>query len=1368
MTTSPFKLSISRLNFAKYLALTIIVSFFSLISVSAQNITVTPTPESGTIDFGGILEISTLKITETNEADFGKSKPDYVTITISPIPGYKFDNSGIAVAFSSANDIEKDPNIDVKSENIIKVSFQTKGRESGDEITLSNLKLVPKEGVSSYGTSLGVKIDTLGTDTVYNVGDYHMVQPTLSASYANEACEGDPLAVTVNVNNTEQTLSKKDSLFFEYIKGTSDTISKGYQLGEKLIQIQHNIPELMPDYNLLKITAKFKSGWTLEKKLTIGTSSDSINRKKVNSIPFKYNDTISASVLINHLILNNYLEYATPDDWNVEFKAHQGNFVEKIGEEYRFYPDKAGEGYSKVIIVQNNINSNEYCEQIDTLYVNVYPNIITVDDIFCYGQDSEATIKVAKNALENAYKFVIGYDNPTINFNSLVVLGQGDTLRVFQNTLPPDDNGFLEFQVNPSELLDLALSGTPEKEDIDIYSIVYADVTYQSSETHTIDSVVPPLPVDYNCSYVGNGKYRCTYTYVTDVSFRLNMATELSKIAIPRNDGYIIDFKDTYCQYLDSLELKSNNPIDSITGNSIIEHKNLAKEGFNFYLKPGVFAPNVNTPDTVTLFYLDENGCTGDTTYTTTIHAVPQVEFIADTICEDVPQPFAQVSPDAGWVDIKGWSWDFGDGFTLSNFSDTSNTSVPNGTHDGNTTGTFKAPSHKYSSPGKKNVSLEIMSKQGCKNSASDTIVIGKFPSPEFTYSGKLMNSTTTLDNLTGLFPDDSVTSFIYTITAPSGSESFYELHNRNNFTFEPEEYGVYTIELSARSGNGCAGSVDTLLPVFPVKELSVDNFYFEDFTGTGLNGWLPSQTYLRNHTASWEHKAISGTFRDSKHTDGNMWLAGSPQNPIDNEISWIESPCFDLEGLRFPMVSMDVFESLESGRDGAALFYTLDDGETWHRVGSTNTGANWYNGEGIFNSPGNTIGTNEGSQGWSKDTTAWVTARHPLDTIRKASLNGGSGCVRFRIAYNSNAFHDNEYEGFAVDNFLIGKRRRIILLEEMINSAFVEADPEKKYHNVDLDALNAFVDAYPEEVCDIRYHVETKLYTDPLYEEINWWDASARSNRYGSVAFGPMWAMDGGAILSRDIEGKVRRDLTYEEAFQQRGLVDPSYEIFDVKTNWDGTSFTITSTIKKISGHFDERSGKNEMIVRYAIVQKEYKDKTGKVHRNVMIDLLPTGPKNAVAHLSPEFSVGDEETITAEWTPSENNVILDGNKYRLIIYVQGMAWYDEVQQVWFRDLDDNDIPIAVSGKNGDNARWRVYPNPVLNRANVMCPGNTHGEINWSVVSTSGQTVRNGLSRVEGGSLSIPVEGLPNGMYVLQIIEQDGTKTNKTFSKIMD
>ena len=1338
------------------------------------------------VGYGDSILIKEIIIDEGEDTNFivNKTPNESHMIKLKAPEGFKFSSMTLPESGGDVLKIGFEQNHDPKNKPLeeVQIEFTVSNTTHKDVIKLTNIVLQPTKPYNSnysYEGKLKIKMILEGSSSPDAIqefpksGNYKMVVPEISFSSLNDGCVSQYYSFNLSVDDRHSgnTLSSSDKIVVTYLHSTNSN-DNDTLLNEDLGTQNKTIPitELKSDYDKIRVGITYSSGWKMTKELTISNSKTSkIYMGDILPINFIDNHNVAYITIYEGSIpLSNYISDTSRCSYHIEDKRYL--YTHRYPFETFFKADVAGVGLHKVGI--SRIHPESGCETKDTMYFNVIPDIITAKNVYCVGIDTVDTIKIARSAFGDIFP-TNQHDKNSIYFYSMQIKGDGGVLSFdFIKDIASTTKEFYNFIINPTELFEKAIDSTLENMIIQIN--VYSKVKYQYSyKDYTLNisrkTNTKPYGYDYCHSPTYNSKtglyyYDCYNKEEVIQEKTMKIGTKISQLSVPKNDGWLTEFEPVYCQENKLIELNSNRIVNSIniqndTNNFIVYDKKKDR----YWLDLGVFRSDTNTSVDIDLHYYDANTCSMDSTFITTIHAVPQVKFTADVICEDEPQPFMQISPDSEWVNIKGWSWDFGDGFTLSNFSDTSEVAIPDGSHGGNTTGKFRAPSHFYETPGKKVVALEVMSEQGCKNAATETIVIGKYPSPTFTFSGKLQDRTTTLDNLSGLFPDDSVESYTYTITAPSGKESSHELTNRNDFTFEPEEYGVYTAELTARSGNGCTRSVDTLLPVFPVKEVSTDNFYFEDFTGTDLKGWLPSQSHLRGHEASWEHCAVKGSFKTGTQKEGDMWLAGKPADSIDNEISWLESPCFDLSELTFPMVSMDIFESLENGRDGAALFYTLDDGETWYRVGSTQTGANWYNGEGIFNTPGKTMGKNKGSMGWTKDTTAWVTARHPLDTIRRASLKGGAGCIRFRVAYNSNAFHNKKYEGFAVDNFLIGKRKRIILLEEFINSEYEKAHPNEI--KTDFEQLNKFVNSYPDEICDIRYHIQTNYWDDPLLG-INKQDNNVRAGHYGAFTWGAMWVMDG-AIKSR--YGDKVLNNNYQSSFEERGLVDPAFEIFNVQTELEGNKLKITATIKKVSAHLDEKYGKHASHVRYAIVQKEYKDGKGKVHRNVMIDLLPTAPGNVVKTLE-GFAVGDEVTLTETWTPEINNIQTPGNKFRLIIFIEAHVKTKEIEQVWFTDLDDFIIPKTTRVKDNKypESFWEIYPNPVSDKINLAYSQSLTGEIQWSVISVNGQKIKHGKSYINGKGISIPVSDLSGGLYLLQITRADGTLINKAFSKVKD
>lgn len=89
------------------------------------------------------------------------------------------------------------------------------------------------------------------------------------------------------------------------------------------------------------------------------------------------------------------------------------------------------------------------------------------------------------------------------------------------------------------------------------------------------------------------------------------------------------------------------------------------------------------------------------------------------------------------------FSWDFGDGFTLSG----SNSAIPGGTHGGATTGNYEYPCHSYSTPGVYTVTLSI----DAGALISHTVTIGNnIPTPTITGTNPVCTGSTLPESYTG------------------------------------------------------------------------------------------------------------------------------------------------------------------------------------------------------------------------------------------------------------------------------------------------------------------------------------------------------------------------------------------------------------------------------------------------------------------------------------------------------------------------------------------------------------------------------------------------------------------------------------------
>ncbi len=128
----------------------------------------------------------------------------------------------------------------------------------------------------------------------------------------------------------------------------------------------------------------------------------------------------------------------------------------------------------------------------------------------------------------------------------------------------------------------------------------------------------------------------------------------------------------------------------------------------------------------------------------------------------------------------------------------------------------------------------------------------------------------------------------------------------------------------------------------------------------------------------------------------------------VNTSAAILNSPSFDLTGLRHPVFESRIWTDTEQGVDGATLSYSLDDGSSWIPLSGSmafDTYWNWYTGKYV-----EALGRN----GWSGQSGGWKTVRHLLPA---AMINNEN--VQFRLEFNADKFN-NEYDGIGWDDVKI------------------------------------------------------------------------------------------------------------------------------------------------------------------------------------------------------------------------------------------------------------------------------------------------------------------------------------------------------------
>ena len=812
----------------------------------------------------------------------------------------------------------------------------------------------------------------------------------------------------------------------------------------------------------------------------------------------------------------------------------------------------------------------------------------------------------------------------------------------------------------------------------------------------------------------------------------------------------LFDFATEYCRYDDSVRLRGNYQIDSILGQGV----RAFIDSTIWYFDPSdtsFVSEPVDIQSNLTYYYKDSAGCPWYKPYNITLFAMPQPDFVLDstTLCFGDATLFRDTTKFGVLEDLR-YSWNFGDGKLLE-ATEYGNNIVPPDMHDGQTGGYYRYPTHIYDDPGYYTVQFGVESEHGCANNLTKEIIIGNYPQVAFDFNTLTVGFGTHFQNLTTSEVFDPVSTSVW---------DWDELGNHTitpgvlDTTYIYQTMGVHRVDLTSTTEKGCSSSDSLLVPIFGYEKLDTLNIYENSFNGS-VDDWIVAVEYDTTLISGWQLEEIKEPLLMYPNLTGKIWRTGTTKY---NENGWIESPTFDISGINFPLLSVDIYQSVESGRDGAVIQYTIDDGETWNVVSSGNLtideGMNWYNQSGIVSNPGNQSPLT--SVGWSSYHPEWITARFPIDDIRNEAIAAGSRGVRFRIAYASDQGNAPgiEFNGFAIDNFHITSRARIVLLEQFVNMQ--ENRQLQESEEANMDSITNF--GLAQEVVDIRYHNFIGNDYDTLYY-LNTPDISARSMEYGAY-LQQLTMVDG---IHRCLAPAKDSILAY---YKHRTLKDKAFDM-DIELYRENDSLIIDANITKLKDTLTHAPGTQRCIVRMALVQKEYTldeivyaDGTvenDKTFKNVLVELLPMGIGNVVETIPHDWPVGEPKRARGAWLP--DNVNTEGQDYRVVVYVQGIWGMDEVHQVWFKDLTPDLVPQHTMENNTqqsneddtdmlESQKLKIYPTPATHKLMIDW-GEPLDEIHWEIRNMIGEKMLEGNTEKGDVSEEILTQQLSAGVYIL-------------------
>jgi hypothetical protein len=250
-----------------------------------------------------------------------------------------------------------------------------------------------------------------------------------------------------------------------------------------------------------------------------------------------------------------------------------------------------------------------------------------------------------------------------------------------------------------------------------------------------------------------------------------------------------------------------------------------------------------------------------------------------------------------------------------------------------------------------------------------------------------------------------TVTETLDSLLAPNQS-----LNYKSTKPFKTVVAGLYTVKSwisTAGDLQALNDTVTTVLNISAERPLLVNTFpYFQDFEN-GSGTWSAADSL----NGTWGLVTPTGNFINTAASGVKAFKTGSTGAYNNSEWSYLVSPCFDFTTMTVdPRISFALNVHSELRFDGAWLEGSTNGGATWARIGTRNTGVNWYNDSIATLVRG--LWTGIANLGWK---------------ATQNTLNGFAGKpnCRFRFVFRSdpsiNTTGGIPYGGVAVDDIFIG-----------------------------------------------------------------------------------------------------------------------------------------------------------------------------------------------------------------------------------------------------------------------------------------------------------------------------------------------------------
>jgi hypothetical protein len=683
---------------------------------------------------------------------------------------------------------------------------------------------------------------------------------------------------------------------------------------------------------------------------------------------------------------------------------------------------------------------------------------------------------------------------------------------------------------------------------------------------------------------------------------------------------------------------------------------------------------------------------------------------------------------------IVRWEWNFDDPFgTLSSGTDpvTVNTPVLDNTHGGNTTGTYNQPSHRFGTIGSYNVSLRVTTSDGCSSTTNSVALfnearkIGPVPKADFSFSD-VCDQDSTRFNYTGTVANQ-IDDWSWNFDDPSSGAENEEIINNPKHKFSAPRN--YNISLTVKTDLNCENTITKPVSILPY----ITSFPYTESFEAATHGWVQEGLNI-NGESSWQWTVPNGAIINSAADGAQAWITrdNTLGTYFNNERSVLYAPCFDMTQLERPVLSMEYWNSTDPGIDGAYMeFYDANEAvPSWKRLGVVNDGLEWYNRAAIVGlSKQNNIGQDIAQIGWSGITSGWTSGKFNMDPFNQSTK------LRLRIVFGSNADAGN-FDGFALDNFKIETRNRVILAENFTSLKANNGD-------VNNQRFAAFKQANQAEVVKLQYHIGLPDADDIHKENPN--DPNARAAFYGltnSNAIVPRVFLDG----ESDNPGNFVSDFSWANlSYNKRSLVTSPVSLTINSLPADDDKLALSVTIKAENSI---TSGRLALFV--AVIEK-----TVNGQEFVVRKLLPSA-----AGLPITLPLIKDQVVTITPGAWEISSIKDVNQIALLAFIQDLETRDVLQAAY--NVNPTNLPSIVTGVEDPYAKTlSFYPIPSDDIFNIELPEPVKHETPIKLYDTFGKQVISTSLKIGDKSKTLSTKEFAAGVYLLEIESSKGIVRKK-------